>query len=110
MKSNNQPDYKRIYTDMISRKYPHKKESCEAILKKKRFSTLDVITINNMIFGKGQERENTANQLHRSYDKAAIIEMLQFQKKNNMNNSQLSRHTKLSRNTIIKWKKLFVIN
>jgi hypothetical protein len=109
MKNLKTPDYKRIYRDIISRKFPHKKEECETILEKKIFSALDVITINNMIFGKENEKSDDHNYQHRSYDKAAIIEMLEFQKKNNLSNSQLSKHTRLSRNTISKWKKLFIV-
>lgn len=47
------------------------------------------------------------NQKYRSYDKATIIEILNYQKKNSLNNTQLSNHFKLSRNTVTKWKTLF---
>jgi hypothetical protein len=34
--------------------------------------------------------------------------MLDYQKKNKLTNSQLAKHFKLSRNTVTKWKRLFV--
>ncbi|HUH25918.1 MAG TPA: helix-turn-helix domain-containing protein [Flavobacterium sp.] len=47
------------------------------------------------------------NQKYRSYDKATIIEILNYQKKNGLNNTQLANHFKLSRNTVAKWERLF---
>ena len=43
----------------------------------------------------------------RAYNKLTIMEILEYQKKNNINNTELSRYFKLSRNTIAKWKKCF---
>lgn len=97
------PDYKRIYSDILTIKYPHKISECEGILSKKTVSVLDVIKLNTIIFGSFKD-----NQKHRSYDKATIFEILNYQKKNKLNNSQLALHFKLSRSTIAKWKKHFV--
>lgn len=48
------------------------------------------------------------NKKHRSYSKSDIIKILNHQKKNQLNNSQLARHFGLSRNTVTKWKRLFL--
>ncbi|WBV53792.1 helix-turn-helix domain-containing protein [Chryseobacterium gambrini] len=97
------PDYKRIYSDILVAKFPHKISECQTILSKKTISVLDVIKLNTIIFGFFQE-----NQKHRSYDRATIFEILDYQKKNKLNNSQLALHFKLSRSTIAKWRKHFV--
>lgn len=104
---NLQPDYRRIYTDIISKKYPHKEEKCKTLLNKKDLSFLDVIKLNSLIFEKKTKETRIFNQQHRSYDKAAILEILEYQKKNKLNNSQLANHFKLSRNSIAKWKLFF---
>ncbi|MFS4473234.1 helix-turn-helix domain-containing protein [Chryseobacterium sp. T20] len=103
------PDYKRIYEDLIRLKYPAKKQECESILLKPIFSVKDVITINNILFPKASKQTEFANQRHRSYDKTAILEILDYQKKNNLNDAELARYFKLSRNTVAKWKKQFLL-
>jgi len=100
------PDYKRIYSDIISQKYPEKKEKCMYFLKKENLSVLDVIKINKMVFEKNEEN-HTFNQKCRSYNTAAILEILEYQKKNQLNNTQLAKHFHLSRNTVAKWKNIY---
>ncbi len=48
---NTKPDYKCIYQDILDRKYPHKKEECKAMLGKKELTLLDIISLNEKIFG-----------------------------------------------------------
>lgn len=101
------PNYKRIYNDIIARDHPHKQDQCKTILKKADLSMLDVIKLNNIIFGIKDKETLVFNQMHRSYDKSTILEILDYQDKNNLNNTQLANHFKLSRNTVTKWKKHF---
>lgn len=102
MKRSKEPDYRRIYTDIISLKYPLKFKICGKILSKHSLSKIDVIALDKLIFGEVSE-----NQKYRSYDKKTILKILDYQKKNNLNNVQLALHFKLSRNTVTKWKKLY---
>lgn len=44
------PNYKKIYTDLIEKKYPDKKKECEFILKKESLEFMDVIQLNVMLF------------------------------------------------------------
>lgn len=101
------PDYKRIFTDIINRKFPNKIDSCKTILNKKKLSAIDVITLNQKLFGVTCKESSRLNQKHRSYEEEDILEILDYQKKNLLNNSQLANHFKLSRNTIATWRKLF---
>ncbi|WP_223609266.1 helix-turn-helix domain-containing protein [Chryseobacterium sp. OSA05B] len=102
---NSSPDYKRIYTDIINEKLPEKREACQNILNKKELSVLDILKLNALLFN---TKENSkSNQQLRSYDENTIGEILEYQKKNNLSNTQVASHFKLSRNTITKWKKLF---
>lgn len=101
------PNYKRIYEDLIDKKYPHKKEACKAVLAKEKLSSMDIFLLDNLIFDKESKEENENNQKYRSYDKTSIIKILQYQTKNKLNNTQLADHFGLSRNTVAKWKKMF---
>ncbi|WP_434981069.1 helix-turn-helix domain-containing protein [Daejeonia sp. YH14] len=96
-------NYKRIFIDIISQKFPEKKEICKTIAEKKHLSGVDIIEINEKIFG-----NNAQNQRHRSYTKSDILKILDYQKKHHLNNSELSKHFGISRNTITKWKRIFV--
>ncbi|WP_144282061.1 helix-turn-helix domain-containing protein [Chryseobacterium echinoideorum] len=103
------PDYKRIYSDIINIKYPNKKAECQILLAKSNLSVFDIIELNRIIFGSTKEKDTEkVNQKHRSYQKSDILKMLNYQKKNKLNNSQLASHFNLSRNSIAKWKKMFV--
>jgi len=104
------PKYRTIYKDIINRKYPDKKTECSNILSKKEISMLDVIMLNNIIFGLSDKETTEFNQKHRSYDLNTILEILDYQEKNELNNTELANHFKLSRNTVAKWKKYFKQN
>lgn len=103
------PNYKKIYTDIIEKKYPHRRSACEQILNKETLSVLDVMELNRKIFSFQDRNTQDFNQKHRAYGKSDIMSILRYQKENNLNNSQLASHFKLSRNTVAKWKKLFQI-
>ncbi|KAA2215698.1 helix-turn-helix domain-containing protein [Chryseobacterium sediminis] len=102
-----QPNYKKIYRDIILKKYPEKMNICKLILEKTNFSMLDVININNMIFGTNNKDILINNQKFKSYDESTVLYILDYQRKNRLNNSQVANHFKLSRNSIAKWKKIF---
>ncbi|MEY8760554.1 helix-turn-helix domain-containing protein [Chryseobacterium tongliaoense] len=101
------PDYKRIYIDIIEKKFPQKRKFCEKILNKSKLSILDIIQLNALIFEHTKKETSKINQQLRSYDQQSIFEILEYQKKNNYSNTQLAQYFKLSRNTVAKWKKLY---
>ncbi|WP_353164355.1 helix-turn-helix domain-containing protein [Empedobacter brevis] len=103
-----QPDYKQIFLDILEEKYPNKKEKCSDILNQEPLSIIEIIALNKIIFDTDKENEKS-NQKHRSYSKAAIFKILDYQKEHHLNNSQLANHFNLSRNTIAKWKKVFLV-
>lgn len=105
MKNNKSPDYQRIFTDLIDLKFPDKKEICGPLLKKKKLSTLDVLKLNELIFGKETKEVVKFNQSHKVYDKNTIDYILKYQKENKVSDSYIAIHFKLSRCTIAKWKK-----
>lgn len=106
---NNQPDYKTIYADILHKKHPEKKAECFPLLEKENLSVLDIIELNKKIFGIADKETQAENQKHRSYSKSDILSILDYQKKHKLNNIQLARHFGLSRNTVAKWKKTFVV-
>lgn len=107
MSKNISPDYIKIYSDIIDKKYPYKKTDCKQILTKKKLSVLDILTLNKIIFGVPDKQTEIINQKYRSYNKKDILQILDYQKKHNLNNRQLASHFSISRNTITKWKRLF---
>ncbi|WP_185288099.1 helix-turn-helix domain-containing protein [Chryseobacterium lactis] len=103
------PDYSKIYRDIVAKKFPDKKELCSHILKKKKLSVLDIIEVNTLLFQKTQPESGMVNQRFRAYDKSTILQILDFQKINGLNNKQLALHYKLSRNTVTKWRRQFLV-
>lgn len=103
------PDYRMIYYDILSNKYPERMDEFKNLLEKPTLSVLEILQINQKIFGKVDKSVERFNQRHRSYSSNDIFEILEYQKKNNMSNMQLANHFKLSRNTVAKWKKLFLL-
>lgn len=106
---NNKPNYFRIYNDILQKKFPQKIKECEAILSNNDLSVLDILEINKIIFGKSDEENQAFDQKHKSYHQSDILEILDYQKKHKLNNVQLALHFKLSRNTVTKWKKLYLV-
>lgn len=103
------PLYYKLYADMIKDKYPEKKEQCIGYLERTDWTALDVISINNILFGKGQDRTDIAIDMkHRSYDPDSIHKILNDQQKSKMTNKEIAYKYGLSRNTIAKWKRLFL--
>ncbi len=100
------PDYRRIYTDIINKKSPDKRIECENLLSKEELSVLDILELNRRIFGDKNKDIKMTNQKFRSYRESDILQILDYQRKNNLNNIQLANHFKTSRNTIAKWKKI----
>ena len=80
------PNYKRIFMDIIRLKYPHKEKTCKSLLNKQELQTLDIIKLNQAIFGIKNKESFAFNQSHRSYNKKTINEILNYQKKNKLNN------------------------
>lgn len=103
------PNYKRIYSDILIRKFPHKREECKSLLNKEILSVFDILHLNQKIFGLSDKNTEIFNQKHRSYKNTDIFQILNYQKKHKLNNSQLASHFKLSRNTVAKWRKLFLV-
>lgn len=79
----------------------------QSLFVKEQCSTLDIVKINHILFGSLSRPMKDFNQKLKSYDSNSILEILNYQKKNKLNNFQLAAHFKLSRNTVTKWKKLF---
>jgi DNA-binding transcriptional regulator YiaG len=102
------PDYKKIYTDLITVKYPHLMEKCRFFLEKDYLMSYDVLKISSIITGKEDVEAVSFNARHKSYDPVTILKILDYQKKYKCSNLQLAAYFKVSRNTITKWKKIFL--
>ncbi len=102
------PDYKAIYTDLINKKYPERVNEFQYYLQKKTLKRIDVIKLNNKILIDYNIQDKRFNQKFRSYQEEEIIEILRYQQKKQLNNTQLAKKFNLSRNTVTKWKKIFI--
>lgn len=100
-------NYKKIYADMLDSNSVKNKKEFIKFLEKDELNALDVIEINQKMFGVKDKEAEQFNQRHRFYNQSAILEILDYQKRNGLNNFQLAKHFKLSRNTVSKWKKMF---
>ena len=93
---------------MIRDKYPEKKSICTDYLQKKNWTALDVIQVNELLFGLGKKKADVRmDHKHRSYDTESIRQILSHQQKNQLNNKQIACKFGLSRNTVARWKRLF---
>lgn len=101
------PDYKKIYHDIILKKYPEKYNICSFLLEKKTLSQLDIIKLNQLVFTHEDKKTFQFNQKHRAYDEPTILKILRHQEERKYNNSQIAMEFNISRNTIAKWKKTF---
>lgn len=101
------PNYKNIYLDIISKKFPSKTDTYEKILSKKILSNYDVIVLNKELFPNAKNQ--TENQKLKSYTKETILKILDYQKAKKLNVTELSRHFSISRNTIAKWRKIYIV-
>lgn len=104
------PNYKKIYQDLIVEKYSNKVDDPKINHRLKNLrTTLDVIKLNDMLTN-NRSVNAVLNQKLKSYDKESIMKILIFQEENKMNNTQVASHFNLSRNTITKWKKIFLFH
>lgn len=102
------PDYKLIYTDIIKEKYPHKINDLQIKYKIENIhNVLDILALNEFIFGETNLNSESENQKLRTYDKNSILKILLYQKTHNLNNTEVSNHFKMSRNTLTRWKEIF---
>ncbi|MFC3756752.1 helix-turn-helix domain-containing protein [Chryseobacterium tructae] len=100
------PDFRQIYLDIITSKHPDKYDQCKDLLEKRELFVMDILKINMFIFSSSEKN----SQKYRAYQKSDILQILDFQKKNKINNTQLAAHFKMSRNTITRWKKIYYSN
>ena len=103
------PDYKRIFSDILRKKQPNQKKEISSMLQKSSFISLEIIKLNQAIFGKKSADDFTFNKRQRSYDLDTIIQILKFQKKGMFTHTEISRRFGISRNTISKWNKQFLL-
>ena len=91
------PNYIKIFTDIISMKFPQYNFIIDILKDKDDLTSLEVIEINNSIFGISK-----ANNF-KSYDLQSIKEILDYKEKNNLTIIATANHFRMSRNTLKFW-------
>ena len=102
------PNYKKIFEDIVEKKCPERLQEFNHYFSKENFTIMDVIEINDKIFGLTDKDTMIFNQKHKSYDQETILQILAYQQKEKLSNIQLANHFNLSRNTVSKWRRLHV--
>lgn len=95
-----------IFKDLIATKYPDKKEEYKDYLNKRNLNQLDVLKISELIRKHSSNAVYNLSQKHKAYNQNTIQKILRYQKVYELNDSEVARHFKMSRNTIKKWKDL----
>jgi hypothetical protein len=103
------PNYTKIYKDLIAYRKLYDRMTPAIADRINNIKTAkDILDIENYLFGNMTgENEQNINQQLKSYDEESIREILNDQKKNNLNNTQLAIKHNLSRNTVTRWKKVY---
>lgn len=68
---------------------------------------MDVLILNELIFGNKAKESIGINQKYKSYDSQTIHKILNYQRNQGLSNVELANYFKISRNTIANWKKKF---
>lgn len=92
---------------MVMIKCPERFGEFSYYFNKKNLNIVEIVELNKKICGLEDKTTIQFNQKHKSYDREAIIHILTYQQEQKLNNSQVANHFKLSRNTVIKWRKLY---
>lgn len=106
---NKQPNYQKLYKEITERFHKEKSSLVTGYLEKEEWTSLDVITVNDLLFNKKRNKELEFNAKCKAYDELSIKNMLNYQKQHKLNNTQLANHFKLSRNTVTVWKKKYSV-
>jgi DNA-binding transcriptional regulator YiaG len=102
------PDYIKIYSDIINNNFPEKRHLLKHFVHKDFLKTIDVIKINQMIFGESK-KSKSRNAKHKSYDEKSIEEILKYQKRNKYSNVYIANMYNISSNTLTAWKKKYSV-
>lgn len=105
-KLTHKPDFAKIFKEM-AQKNEISVLKYQRILEQKNWDSLDVIEANDLLFT-SQTKENIKfNKRHKAYDENSIKRLLEYQRQNELNNSEMTRLFGISRNTLARWHKIF---
>lgn len=71
-------------------------------------SIIGVLRFNKLLFG-NESIQNKTNNQYKAYDLDTVVYILEYQKEFNLSNTEISIMFSVSRNTITRWKKLYLI-
>lgn len=100
------PDFGKIFREMAKRKNLPESEQ-KRIAEQKEWNSLDVIETNEKLFARRNKENLKFNQQHRAYDESSIKKLLEYQKRNKLNNAEMTKMFKLSRTTLLMWQRYF---
>lgn len=98
-------NYKRIYGDLLKKKFPEKLAEFQHLLNQDTLGELDVVKMSKTL--SSALETNIRNGKHKSYSPSTIQKILGYQQTNHLNNTELAQHFSISRNTVAKWRRLY---
>jgi aryl carrier-like protein len=101
-------NYKEIYLNLISEKFPKKLEDPKVMWKLEHLdSALNIIELNDLLFHNGKREINITDSRLRSYTQDEIIRILKYQEQYKKSNTDIINKYGMTRATLNTWRKRF---
>lgn len=101
------PNYKKIYQDILREQFPEKLKDPKVIKQLNNLDTAEaVLKLNEMLFEHSEKKHDIKGL--KFYDEKTVLKLLKYQDKHGFSNKYMSQKYKISRSTIIRWRKLFI--
>lgn len=101
------PNYDKIYKSIIIKLGLYGKKEITYLLNKKDKSVLDILKLNELLFGIQTKEAKKLNHKYRAYDEKTVRYILDYQKHKKLTNKKVAELFGISRTTITKWHKIF---
>lgn len=105
-KKGRRPEYKLIFQDLAQKQFGTTIPTSVQNKIEKLQNNLDILEVNSLIFNQKHSTRETAKM--KVYDKESIEKILNIQQKEKLTNQEIASQFHVSRNSVAKWKKLYL--
>jgi hypothetical protein len=100
-------DYKKIYLSIIEQNFSDMLNNSEVMYKLNNLKTsIDILEFNKYLYELNNQKTDLDFRL-KSYMEEDILKILRYQIKHKMSNSEISQKYRISRTTIITWRRRY---
>lgn len=103
------PNYHQIYIDIINQRCPDQWQEYACYFVHSNLTHFEILHLNKLIFHPLAGGDTRENKRFKSYDRETILKILRYQKDEHISNSELAHVFGISRNTVAKWKKHYIV-